>query len=91
MNRRTFVNALPAVTVLASTAYSLAQDTPGPTQEPQPISLPKPESDGGKSVLAALQERRTVRNISAKQLPPRMLSNLLGVRVLYAQTVGYPA
>lgn len=41
------------------------------------ISLPKPETDGGKSVLAALQERRTIRNISAKRLPPQMLSNLL--------------
>jgi hypothetical protein len=77
MNRRTFVKALPALTVLASTASSFAQDTPGTTQEPQPISLSKPETDGGKSVLAALQERKTNRNISAKQLPPQMLSNLL--------------
>jgi len=77
MNRRTFVKALPALTVLASTASSFAQDTPGTTQELQPISLSQPETDGGKSVLAALQERKTNRNISAKQLPPQMLSNLL--------------
>ena len=77
MNRRTFVNSLPAVTVLASTVSTFAQETSGTPQELQPVSLPKPETDGGKSVLAALQERKTIRNISAKPLPPQVLSNLL--------------
>ncbi len=77
MNRRTFVKTLPAAAVLASTTCSLAQETPSTAQELQPIALPKPETDGGKSVLAALQERRTIRNISAKKLPPQVLSNLL--------------
>ncbi len=43
----------------------------------QPIALPEPEKDGGKSVLAALRERRTRRSISPKPLPPQLLSNLL--------------
>ena len=43
----------------------------------QPIMLPDPEKSGGKSVLAALQERKTNRRISPKPLPPQMLSNLL--------------
>jgi nitroreductase len=77
MNRRTFVKALPVVTVLATTASAFAQETPAPAAELEPIPLPKPETDGGKSVLAALQERRTIRNISAKKLPPQVLSNLL--------------
>ncbi len=77
MNRRTFVKTLPALTVLASTASGFAQETTGTSPGLPPISLPKPETDGGKSVLAALQERRTIRNISAKKLPPQMLSNLL--------------
>jgi nitroreductase len=77
MNRRTFVKTLPALTVLASTASGFAQETPATTADLSPIALPKPETDGGKSVLAALQERRTIRNISAKKLPPQMLSNLL--------------
>ena len=77
MNRRTFVKTLPALTVLASTASGLAQETPNLARDLQPISLPKPDTDGGKSVLAALQERKTIRNISAKPLPPQMLSNLL--------------
>ena len=77
MNRRTFVKTLPALTALASAATGFAQETPAATADLPPISLPKPETDGGKSVLAALQERRTIRNISAKKLPPQMLSNLL--------------
>ncbi len=43
----------------------------------QPIMLPAPEKDGGKSVLASLQVRKTVRRISPKPLPPQVLSNLL--------------
>jgi hypothetical protein len=77
MNRRTFVKTLPALTVLAGTTVSLAQDTPKADPQLKPITLPKPEMDGGKSVLAALKERKTTRNISAKELPPQVLSNLL--------------
>jgi nitroreductase len=77
MNRRTFVKTLPALAVLASTTASLAQDTPKTTQDLKPITLPKPDMDGGKSVLAALKERKTTRNISAKELPAQVLSNLL--------------
>jgi nitroreductase len=50
---------------------------PSIAQELQPIVLPKPETDGGKSVLAALQERKTIRNIKTNKLPSQMLSNLL--------------
>lgn len=77
MNRRTFVKTLPALTLLASAGTTLAQDTPKPAMNLEPITLLKPQTDGGKSVLAALQERRTVRNIRADKLPPQMLSNLL--------------
>ena len=70
MNRRTFIKTLPAVTVLASTVPGFGDDL-------SPIVLPKPEKDGGKSVLAALQLRKTTRGISAKKLPLQVLSNLL--------------
>lgn len=70
MNRRTFVKTLPAFTMLASTEPVCAQDLP-------PIVLPKPEKDGGKSVLAALWERKTIHDISTEKLPPQVLSNLL--------------
>ena len=83
MNRRTFVKTLPALTILVNTTWSArsahgsAQDAPGPDSQLKPIILPKPEMDGGKSVLAALKDRKTTRNISAKELPLQVLSNLL--------------
>ncbi|MFB3893303.1 MAG: nitroreductase family protein [Phycisphaerae bacterium] len=49
----------------------------GPAIRLAPIELLKPGKDGGKSVLAALWERQTIRNISDKKLPPQMLSDLL--------------
>ena len=70
MNRRTFLQAVPAFTVLAGTASSFADDL-------KPITLVRPQTDGGKSVLAALKERRTNRNIGAEKLSPQVLSNLL--------------
>ncbi|UCD30697.1 MAG: nitroreductase family protein [Planctomycetota bacterium] len=43
----------------------------------QPIILPQPQKEGGKSVLAALWERKTNRSISKRKLPSQMLSDLL--------------
>ena len=76
MKRRTFVRTLPAATVLAGTASGSLLKA-ATFQELQPIQLPPPEKEGGKSVLAALQERKTTRNISNKQVPIQVLSNLL--------------
>ena len=77
MDRRTFMKTLPAITVLAGSAPGIAQDAPGPAAGLQAIPLPKPEKDGGKSVLAALQERRTIREMRDEKLPLQVLSNLL--------------
>ena len=63
--------------VLANAVPSSAQQSATATADLQPITLPRPERDGGKSVLAALQDRRTNRNISAEQLSPQVVSNLL--------------
>ncbi len=74
MKRRTFVEsavtALPAFAVLGVPKVILGQEL-------QPIMLPKPEKDGGKSVLASIQERRTIRSISPDPLSEQTLSNLL--------------
>jgi nitroreductase len=43
----------------------------------QPIVLPKPGYDGGKSLLKALKQRKTIREISDKKLSLQTLSNLL--------------
>ena len=53
---------------------------PGDTdsfQNRQPIALLNPKPDNGKSVLKALQQRKTIREISDKQLSLQTLSNLL--------------
>jgi hypothetical protein len=91
MDRRTFLKTVPALAVLASAKTSFAADG-GTTINPvtdanaipkpvplnlSPIVLVKPEKDGGKSVMAALWERKTNRNVSDKKLPPQELSNLL--------------
>jgi len=46
-------------------------------QELTPIDLLPPEKEGGLSVLAALQARKTERLISTREIPPQALSNLL--------------
>ena len=89
MNRRTFLKAVPALSVLAAAKSGLSQDSNSTTAAAkdvnsqadvtgmEPVILPKPDKDGGKNVLAALWERKTIRNISDKKLPPQMLSNLM--------------
>jgi len=62
--------ALPAIPLVSGSASGLSEG-------PQPIALPKPQTEGGTSVLAALRERRTIRTIRPDPLPPQVLSNLL--------------
>jgi len=47
------------------------------SQDVPPIELPKPKSDRSKSVWKALQQRKTIREISDKKLSLQALSNLL--------------
>jgi hypothetical protein len=61
---------------LAGSTTSFAQEAPAANRDLKPITLPKPEPDGGKSVLAALKERKTTRNISAKELPAQQIYHL---------------
>ena len=70
MDRRTFVKTVPVVSILTNDATNYGQDL-------KTVLLPEPEKEGGKSVLAALQARKTTRNISAKKIPLQVLSNLL--------------
>ena len=84
VNRRTFTKSLPALTVLAGAASSFAQETSAVAQakpeaptDLQPITLLKPQTEGGASVLASLWKRKTTRSMTAERLPPQTLSNLL--------------
>lgn len=74
MNRRTFLKAVPAAT---ATVLIAAEFSPSQTVELKPIELVKPETDGGKSVLASLKVRQTNRNIKPEPLTPQELSNLM--------------
>jgi nitroreductase len=84
MDRRTFMKTVPALAMLVGPVTARSTETSpvpstaaGTAKDLQPITLPKHETDGGKSVLAALQERKTHREISDRPLPPQVLSNLL--------------
>jgi hypothetical protein len=66
----------PAAATSAAPAPSAASSAQ-PAPALAPIMLPKPDKDGGKSVMAALWERKTNRNIRDEKLPPQTLSNLL--------------
>ncbi len=87
MDRRTFLQTVPGVAVLAGATSGLAEDTgkSGAAPELSPIVLPKPEAEGGKSVLAAWFHNCD-KNNTARELKLRPEQ-----RVLFAQTVGYPA
>jgi len=74
MNRRIFISLVPSVAFIASSAYTFPVNTSG---ELQLVILPEPDKDGGKSVLASLIERKTNRNISSRELPVQILSNIL--------------
>ncbi|MDP4292615.1 MAG: SagB/ThcOx family dehydrogenase [Bacteroidota bacterium] len=76
MNRRNFIKVVPVVAFAAASTSAFTMGTSG-TKELQTIILPQPEKEGGKSVLASLQDRKTIRSISSKELPMQVISNLL--------------
>lgn len=76
MKRRKFIKTIPPVTIMAVSAPGYALTIPMETNLKN-IILPAPEKDGGKSVLASLQERKTNRSISSRPLPMQLISNLL--------------
>jgi SagB-type dehydrogenase family enzyme len=55
----------------------LAVPTLSLAQELKPISLPSPQTDGGKPLMQALKDRHTTREFSSEKLSPQALSNLL--------------
>ncbi len=46
-------------------------------QEPAPVQLPAPQTEGGKPLMQALKARATSRAFAPDPLPPQTLSNLL--------------
>ena len=76
MNRRKFIKTVPAIAIATASVSAFSMDIPV-TMDLKTIVLPKPEKEGGKSVLASLLERKTIRTISEKELPMQVISNLL--------------
>jgi SagB-type dehydrogenase family enzyme len=46
-------------------------------QDLKPVSLPSPQTDGGKPLMQALKERHSSREFGSARLPPQVLANLL--------------
>ena len=69
MNRRTWMKSLPALAALSCNEMAASG--------PEPIALPKPQTEGGKPLMQALRERKTTREIAPDPLPVQTLSNLL--------------
>ena len=59
------------------TQDAVPPECPASSKNLLPIELPKPTLDRSKSVLKALQQRKTIREISEKKLSSQVLSNLL--------------
>jgi SagB-type dehydrogenase family enzyme len=66
--------SLPCAGLLA---ISLLCPTLTSAQDLKPITLPSPQTDGGKPLMQALKERKTSREFGAEKLPAQVLSNLL--------------
>jgi SagB-type dehydrogenase family enzyme len=58
------------VALLVSPALLVAQGL-------KPLDLPKPQTDGGKPLMQALQARHSTRSFKPDKLPDQLLSNLL--------------
>jgi nitroreductase len=58
------------VIALMSASCLLAQDL-------KPITLPQPQTDGGRPLMQVLKDRKTTREFANDKLPPQILSNLL--------------
>jgi nitroreductase len=46
-------------------------------QDLKPITLPQPQTDGGRPLMQVLKDRKTTRDFAADKLSPQVLSNLL--------------
>jgi len=62
-------------TVVVLLALALAAQ--GVAQELAPVSLPTPQTDGGKPLMQALRLRASARAFAPDPLPPQTLANLL--------------
>ncbi len=62
---------LALVTLIAIACTAVA------AQSLSPITLPAPQTDGGKPLMQVLKARQSAREYGSEKLPPQVLSNLL--------------
>jgi len=62
--------AIWLIVVLACASYLLAQDL-------KSISLPPPQTEGGRPLMQVLKDRKTTREFASDKLPQQLISNLL--------------
>lgn len=55
----------------------LLSPSSGLGQKPEPVLLPKPQTDIGRPLMQVLKDRSTARDFSPEKLPAQLLSNLL--------------
>lgn len=73
MATRRFVN----IGIISSVAAAATAVAPSFAETTAAIDLPPPATNGGKSLMQALQSRRSIRDYSDRALPNEVLSNLL--------------
>ena len=72
MRRRDFLTNAAVASVAGAARRASAQ-----SRELAGMALPKPQTQGGRPLMAALSDRKTNRDIGEEKLSPQMLSNLL--------------
>ena len=70
--RTKLVGSAPVIVALLCLSVMVAK-----AQDLKPIPLPAPQTEGGKPLMQALKQRRTVRELKPGKLPPQVLANLL--------------
>lgn len=68
---------VPSWLVICATILFLSGLEPCQAQELEAIALPAPQKTGGMGLLQTLAERQTTRAYTGRELPPKVLSNLL--------------
>jgi nitroreductase len=70
--RTTFFGRLPVTAALLCLSVMAPK-----AEELKPIPLPAPQTEGGKPLMQALQQRRTSRELQPDKLPAQVLADLL--------------
>jgi len=71
------VLVLLAVLFIYASSIAVEEQTEPVAEKTVTVQLPKPQTEGGMPLMQALNERKTSRQFSPKELPEQVLSNML--------------